>query len=73
MSEPCLCGDPYCGRCFPQGRENAPDDTWVNTCDICGASEGVTSSVGLWGHVRYLCPACQPSDEPGDSFYEGRG
>lgn len=27
-NEPCLCGDPFCPRCFPQPREepNDPDE-----------------------------------------------
>ena len=29
MSGPCLCGDPYCPRCFPQPRpEPDPDEAY---------------------------------------------
>ena len=26
MSEPCLCGDPYCGRCFPTSEDRHDQD-----------------------------------------------
>lgn len=32
MSGPCLCGDPYCGRCFGGGDYDPPD-----ACPHCGA------------------------------------
>lgn len=28
VSGPCLCGDPYCGRCFPQPVEEEDPDAY---------------------------------------------
>lgn len=33
MSGPCLCGDPYCGRCFGGAADYDPPDA----CPRCGA------------------------------------
>jgi hypothetical protein len=33
MSEPCLCGDPYCGRCFP-GRQGDEDQEVCVRCRV---------------------------------------
>lgn len=54
--EPCLCGDPYCGRCFPGGAEEPEplrDDQ--RPCAWCGEAFDVYPWAGN--------PELEPADE----------
>ena len=69
MNGPCLCGDPWCGRCFP--------DPVRAECARCGediykselgadlrGSENVVSVGNKWAHVE--CPMRQTDEKEGD-------
>lgn len=77
--EPCLCGDPHCGRCFPQWRENAGDrPAECDSCHECAATdERVVFAADGSSELLAVCDSCaariDDNREPGDSFYEGRG
>lgn len=47
VPEPCLCGDPYCARCFPNGA--APE--WHEGCP-CAAAAMVAELEGELARVR---------------------
>lgn len=31
---PCLCGDPFCGRCFPQGDDDDSEFLYVSSYEL---------------------------------------
>jgi hypothetical protein len=41
--EPCLCGDPECGRCFPR----SPEEPVKPTVQLTGADSNVFNIIGL--------------------------
>jgi hypothetical protein len=44
MSGPCLCGDPYCYRCFPgQAQTLAMEEAWDEHAEELGLAEGTAT------------------------------
>lgn len=68
MAEPCF-------ACDGDGYDPFIDGKSAGNCTRCGGggTERTCHTCGESGDVQDgLCVACRP-DEPGDSFYEGRG
>ena len=62
MNGPCLCGDPYCKRCFPGGPN--PDEDGLTFCPDCSnelRNVGDASCRGVIVAEFYECARCELS------------
>jgi hypothetical protein len=64
MSGPCLCGDPYCGRCFPgQAATLAMEEAWDEHAEEAGLAEGTPAYAAAKRAWHADIEAAQAKDE----------
>lgn len=60
---PCLCGDPGCGRCFPQDKYDYDYQEEIKACSTCGCRQeqhdfDADFEDGRWRAMWGCCNMC---------------